>query len=314
MHDFGTFLQKLSSNSGIKFNLMADDGTSIYISDIDVEASERMYIPLLLGKSKAIININKKYEISSTLLKYVIEDKYKELYSIKEQLVIDMLEGKKMSIDIIEENIPIITKGCVLLLVNVEGSKYEALNIIKQIYNEQDVLSIIYGETIIVIGVFEDIKEHAYGIREAIVSDLYCKCYISYGDIYYGKDDMKTAYENGLESILIGKKFGIEDGVLDYNKLIFEKFIYNINSKLKQELLNVFREKFNVFDSEIVTTIEEFIKCGLNITDAAKRLYIHRNTLIYRLDKIAKDTGFDIRNFKEATVFIIAFLVWKESK
>nr|WP_241393066.1 helix-turn-helix domain-containing protein [Clostridium tetanomorphum] len=73
-----------------------------------------------------------------------------------------------------------------------------------------------------------------------------------------------------------------------------------------------FSYKFDHFDGEIITTIEEFIKSDLNISDAAKKLFIHRNTLIYRLDKIYKETGFDIRNFKEASVFIIAFLVWKE--
>jgi len=70
----------------------------------------------------------------------------------------------------------------------------------------------------------------------------------------------------------------------------------------------------NDFDSEMINTIEEFVNCGLNISNAAKKLYVHRNTLIYRLDKIYKETNFDIRNFKDATVFAIAFLIWKENK
>lgn len=64
----------------------------------------------------------------------------------------------------------------------------------------------------------------------------------------------------------------------------------------------------------MINTIDEFVKTGLNISESARKLYIHRNTLIYRLDKIKKETGFDIRNFKEATVFITAFLVWREVK
>jgi DNA-binding PucR family transcriptional regulator len=90
--------------------------------------------------------------------------------------------------------------------------------------------------------------------------------------------------------------------------------VYSLDPKFKNEFLDSFKSKFNTFDSEIIFTIEEFVDCGLNISDAAKKLYIHRNTLIYRLDKIKKETGFDIRNFKEATVFIIGFLIWKESK
>lgn len=82
---------------------------------------------------------------------------------------------------------------------------------------------------------------------------------------------------------------------------------------MSKQIFDKFKDKFNSFDNEMIITIEEFINCDLNISDAARKLYIHRNTLIYRLDKINKETGFDIRNFREAAVFIIAFLIWKES-
>jgi DNA-binding PucR family transcriptional regulator len=124
---------------------------------------------------------------------------------------------------------------------------------------------------------------------------------------------MKKAYEEAKECLILSKNFGIKEEIFYYDKILFEKIVYNINPEVKTELLNKFRDKFNMFDSEIINTIEEFVNCGLNISDAARKLYVHRNTLIYRLDKISKETSFDIRNFKEATVFIIAFLVWKEN-
>lgn len=68
------------------------------------------------------------------------------------------------------------------------------------------------------------------------------------------------------------------------------------------------------FDNEIVNTIEQFFNNDLNISETAKNLYVHRNTLIYRLDKISRETGYDIRNFKEAALFLITFLIWKESR
>ncbi|HCW05292.1 MAG TPA: hypothetical protein DGK91_12705 [Clostridium sp.] len=96
--------------------------------------------------------------------------------------------------------------------------------------------------------------------------------------------------------------------------MILEKIVYNISSEMKKELGDSFSDKFTAFDSEVINTIEEFVNSGLNISDASRRLYIHRNTLIYRLDKIYKDTGYDIRNFKQATVFYMAFLIWKENR
>jgi sugar diacid utilization regulator len=124
---------------------------------------------------------------------------------------------------------------------------------------------------------------------------------------------LKTAYEHGKECLLLGEKFGIKDEIYSYNKMIFEKMIYNIHPDVKQELFMSYKHRFSFFDSEVINTIEEFINSGLNVSDAAKKLYVHRNTLIYRLDKIHKETDLDIRNFKDATVFIIAFLIWKEN-
>ncbi|MBM6839900.1 helix-turn-helix domain-containing protein, partial [Clostridium saudiense] len=64
----------------------------------------------------------------------------------------------------------------------------------------------------------------------------------------------------------------------------------------------------------MIKTIEVFFKCGLNLSEAAKELYIHRNTLIYRLDKIEKLTSYDIREFNNAVIFKIVFFLWKEKK
>ncbi|MDP4144544.1 MAG: helix-turn-helix domain-containing protein [Bacillota bacterium] len=314
MYDFRDFLQELNSSIDIKFSITTEEGTTMFANNSDIESSERVYIPIFLGKSKAFISIDKKFEYSASLLKYIIENKYKEMYSIKEQTLIDILEGKEVSYDKVENNLPILSKGCTLFLLNVDGNKYEALNVIKQLYNDQDIMSVIYQDDIIVLGVFQEVSEHAASMREAVISDLYCNCFISYGNIAYDKDTLKRAFDNAKQCIMLGKKFGIKDDVLDYNKLLFEKIVYSISPKLKQELLEDFKEKFNNFDSEMILTIEEFVRSGLNISEASRKLYIHRNTLIYRVDKIKKETGFDIRNFKEATVFTIAFLVWREAK
>lgn len=170
----------------------------------------------------------------------------------------------------------------------------------------------IYHDDIIVIVNFDEVKEHAKAIKETINSNLFCKCSVSYGNIAYNKYDIKRAFDESKQSMTLSEKFSVREEVLDYNKLLFEKIVYSLDSKLKQEFLNKFETKFNSFDSEMISTIDEFVNCGLNTSDAARKLYVHRNTLIYRLDKIKKETGFDIRNFREATVFTISFLVWRE--
>jgi sugar diacid utilization regulator len=314
MYNFKAFLQDLSVNTGIKFSFVGEDGNIILDGDLNPNNAELFLLPVYLGKNKAILSANKEYEICGSLLKYTIENKYREFFSQREQFLIDILEGKEVPTDKIEKSMPFLSKGCEVLVVSVEGSRYEALNIIRQLYKDQDVLSSAFGDNVVIIGDFEDVEDHARSVKDSITSELYCKSYVSFSGRVFDAMSIKKAYEDAKECMLLGRKFGIKDEIFNYNKMLFEKIVYNINPAVKNELTMSFKDKFNLFDSEMVTTIDEFVNCGLNISDAARKLYIHRNTLIYRLDKIHKETGFDIRNFREATVFIIAFLVWKENK
>ncbi|OPJ63023.1 PucR family transcriptional regulator [Clostridium oryzae] len=312
MFNFKGFLKDLSDNTQIKFKLVGEDKT-VYIDNLE-NTDSIIEDNIFLGKNFAKIYLDEKYEVCIPLLKYSIENKYIELYSLREQSLIDILEGKELSINNVEKSFQFISKGCTIFLVNVDGSKYEALNIIKQLYNGQDIISIIYGDNIIIFGYFDEIEEHAQSIKESIVSDLYCKCYISFGDSVHSPEEIKKAYDRAKESMIIGKKFDIRGDVFNYKSMFFEKIVYNISPDVKKELFDIFKDKLSSFDNEMINTIEEFVNCGLNISDASKKLYIHRNTLIYRLDKISKDTGYDIRDFKQATIFIIAFLIWKENR
>lgn len=314
MYNFQEFLQDLTLNTGLKFDLMLEEGTSLYEGLKGAEDTETSYTSLNLGGSKGSLRLPRNLESCSSLLKYTIENKYNELFSMREQSLIEILEGKEVSEVNAEKDFPFLLKGCTLFIINIDGSKSEALNIIRQLYREEEAVSFIYKNKIIVLGAFDEVNEHAESIKESIVSDLYCKCIISYGNLIYSIKDIKRAYEQAKECFVLGKNFDIKEDIFFYDKILFEKIVFNIDNKVKEELLLKFKDKFDLFDKEIINTIDEFVNSGLNISDAARRLYVHRNTLIYRLDKITKETGFDIRNFREATVFIIAFLIWKEKR
>ena len=314
MYNFTEFLKDLSHSSNIPFNVVTEDGIALYISDLDMENSNIINFTIMLGRVKGIISLEKKYENCTSLLDHIIENKYTQHFLTKEQAVIDILENREISVDNIKLNLPFLKSGCYILLINVDGSKYESLNIIKQIYDNEPVVSLIYNDNIIVIADFTEIEEHTESIKESISSDLYCKCYVSYADKIYDIKGLKKAYNDAMQCMELGKKFDIKNHTFNYNKMLFEKIVYNVDIKIKQELLGMLKGKFDALDSEMIITIEQFVNCGLNISDAARKLYVHRNTLIYRLDKIKKETNFDIRDFKDASVFLIAFLIWKENK
>ena len=286
MYNFTEFLKNLSRSSKIPFNVVTQDGNLLYTSDLDVKNSHITNFSIMLGSVTSIISLEKQYENCIALLKYTIENKYTQLFLSKEQAVIDILENREISIDNININLPFLKNGCYVILISVNGSKYEALNIIKQIYDNEVVVSLIYNDIIIVIGEFSEVQQHIESIKESISSDLYCECYVSYGDITYDIKGIKKAYNDAIECMIFGKKFDIKDHIFNYNKMLFEKIVYNIDPKIKQELLYMLKDKFDAFDSQMIVTIEQFVDCGLNISDAARKLYVHRNTLIYRLDKI----------------------------
>ena len=81
---------------------------------------------------------------------------------------------------------------------------------------------------------------------------------------------------------------------------------------MKNDIYISFEKGIAKLDNEMIRTMEVFFKCGLNLSEASKELYIHRNTLIYRLDKIQKYTNYDIREFNDAVLFNIIFFILNE--
>lgn len=314
MDDINNFLQKLSISSDIDFCVDDENGKKIFASKYFVENSDIIHIPLFLGETSFLLKIEKRLKSVSKLLKFTIENKYVDLCSTKEQLIVSILDGKDISNDATFEDMKFLSKGYGLIYISLDGSMHEAISIIKQAYCNENVLAIFYKENILVIGDFENIEEHAIGIRETIISNLFCKCYISFSRIVYNKSEFIDIFNECEISMLLGKKFKVQTNIFDYRKLFLERLTYSLNPKFKHNMLFEFKKKLDALDNEMVNTIEIFFKNDLNISDSAKSLYVHRNTLIYRLDKIKRETGFNIKDFNEAMTFKIIFYIWREVK
>lgn len=314
MYNLIELLKDMMDSTGIRFNMISEDGTVIFKGLTCEEDKISMSVPINLGNERVHIYLTKEHEGCASIIKYAIESKYRESLSEAQEVIYNILEGKNTSADKIERNLSFIKEGCTLILVSVDTDRKGALSLINEAYSGQNVVSLIYGEYILILGVFDEVPEHADSIRESMLSNAYRKCSVSYGDVFFDINGIGKAYSDAEECILLSRRFKIKDDAFAYSHMLFEKVVFNMNPEIKEELLSRFESKFNAFDSEIINTIEKFIENDLNISETAKKLYIHRNTLIYRLDKIYKETGSDIRSFKEATVFIIAFLAWKEKK
>ena len=160
-------------------------------------------------------------------------------------------------------------------------------------------------------GKFEDILEHAKSIKSTIEGAVPCKAYIGYCNVE-SYLMLKKYYDDTSYKINLAFKYNIIDRIFDSNKLILEGIIDSVSEEMKNDIYISFEKGIAKLDNEMIRTMEVFFKCGLNLSEASKELYIHRNTLIYRLDKIQKYTNYDIREFNDAVLLKIIFFIWKE--
>ena len=314
MHDFQGYLQELSSSSDIKFRLISEGGMELFNSLGSITEENCFSIDMDLGKKRVTLTLERNDARCAAILKFSIENKYKDYFYLKEQLIIDILEGVGVAAEVVDNTLPFLYQGATLFLISIDGSLYEALNTLRQLYSDENIVALSYEEHLLILGVFEDVEEHASSIIDAIALELYSKCYISYSTMSQNSFDLKKAYDSARECLAIGRKYNLGNQIYNSSSMLFEKAVYNIAPRIKEQLLESLGEGLDNLDHDMISTIEEFLKSGLNISEAAKNIYVHRNTLIYRLDKIAKETGYDIREFNQAMIFTIAFLIWKEKK
>ncbi|NFE74963.1 PucR family transcriptional regulator [Clostridium botulinum] len=273
------------------------------------------------GIIEARFNINNKIFILKTysnfkdslkLIKFCIENRFKDEHDVRENTIISLLKNEYVSSDKLND-IMLELNEVYLIAINLEEKISETIDILKTIYIDTEVSILEYNEYIILLGTFEDIEDHISSITETIHNNLYKRCYISYYEV---KDynNISSLYKEGIYKISLAKKYNISNRIFNEKSLLFESIVDSLSEEKKVKILSKFNDGFNKLDDDTINTIEVFFNCDLNLSESAKNLYVHRNTLIYRLDKIKKCTSYDIRNFNEAILFKIAFFVWKESK
>jgi carbohydrate diacid regulator len=160
----------------------------------------------------------------------------------------------------------------------------------------------------------DDYKE-TYKIAKVIVdnlnSELMVKASIGIGTIINNLKDITKSYKEAQMSMIIGNIFSSDNSIYDYNNLGLGRLIYHIPTTLCRLFLDeVFKDNSaNSLDSETMLTIQKFFENNLNVSETARQLYIHRNTLVYRLEKIKRLTGLELTSFDDAVIFKVAILV-----
>ena len=139
---------------------------------------------------------------------------------------------------------------------------------------------------------------------------------VAYGTVVHDIKEVSRSYKEAQMALDVGKIFFEDRSVIAYSVLGIGRLIYQLPIPLcKMFIKEIFKGKSpDEFDEETLVTIQKFFENSLNVSETSRQLYIHRNTLVYRLDKLQKSTGLDLRIFEDAITFKIALMVVKYMK
>lgn len=208
----------------------------------------------------------------------------------------------------------------VVLLVETKADKdHEVQEILKGLFSESagDVVTSVDERNIILIKQLEhkhkpeDVAAIARTVSDMASTEAMTKVKVAYGTIVHELRDVSKSYKESKMALDVGKIFYADKTVIAYSMLGIGRLIYQLPVNLCQMFIEeIFGKQMQeLLDEETLITVNMFLDNNLNVSETARKLFIHRNTLLYRLEKLEKSTGLDIRVFEDALTLKIALMV-----
>lgn len=285
--------------------LVCDDGDPIYVLVLSGRGNE-MFMAGNMGASQLtnLIFVYKEKMDKNRFIQNLILDN---------MLLVDVYnQAKKMKI-------PVELRRAVFLVEAKNEGENLILDTLKGLYatGTRDFVTAVDEKHVILVKAVErtegytDLEKTARVIADTLNMEAMVSVRVSYGTIVEELKDVSKSYKEADMALEVGRVFYEEKTILAYNELGIGRLIHQLPESLCQMFL---KEVFDgdvdgMFDDEELQTVFTFFDNNLNISETARQLYIHRNTLVYRLEKIQKRTGLDVRVFDDALTFKIAMMV-----
>lgn len=159
----------------------------------------------------------------------------------------------------------------------------------------------------------KDLEKLARSIVDTLSSEFYTRVNVGIGTTVVGIKELARSFKDAQVALEVGKVFDTDKAIVSYDNLGIARLIYHLPTTLCETFLNeVFKKSsIDALDHETLFTIQRFFENSLNVSETSRKLFVHRNTLVYRLEKIKKLTGLDLREFDHAIIFKIALMVKK---
>ena len=158
-----------------------------------------------------------------------------------------------------------------------------------------------------------DMEKLAASIVDTLSGEHYIKAVVGIGTPIANVKDLATSFKEAQIAMEVSKVFDTEKQIIRYDNLGIARLIYQLPTTVCEMFLReVFKQgSIESLDQETLFTIQRFFENNLNVSETSRGLFVHRNTLVYRLEKIKKLTGLDLREFDDAIVFKVALMVKK---
>ncbi len=252
---------------------------------------------------------------------------YKERYD-KDNFIKNLLLDNLLLVDIYNRakklHIDTEARRVVYIIETKNEKDANALETVRSLFSgkTKDFITAVDEKNIILVKevkpneTYEDLNKTAKVILDMLNTEAMTKVHVAYGTIVSEIKDVSRSYKEAKMALDVGKIFYSGRNVVAYNNLGIGRLIYQLPMPLcKMFIKEIFEGKSpDDFDEETLATINKFFENNLNVSETSRQLYIHRNTLVYRLDKLQKNTNLDLRVFEDAITFKIALMVVKYMK
>ena len=209
--------------------------------------------------------------------------------------------------------------AAVLLVRQVDVTDIAVLELIQNMFPDRQhdfVLSVSESDIVVIKEMApdetsEDVCALAETIERAVQTELHVQTVIGIGTAANHLRELADRYKEAQVAIEVGKVFENEKPVIHYDNLGIGRIIYQLPTTLCEMFLSEAFKKnpIEALDEDTLDTINRFFENNLNVSETARKLYVHRNTLVYRLEKVKKITGLDLREFEDAILFKVAVMV-----
>jgi carbohydrate diacid regulator len=278
------------------------------------------YIIFVKGDDTLARNYSDILQVSFSSVKSLYDDKHDKLNFIKNFLLDNILPGDILA-KAADLHIPIDTKRVVFLIQTEKISDFSVLELIEGMFpNKQSDFVVSIDENNVALvkeldgeSELSALQTIAKGICDNISTEVMVKAVIGIGTVINNVKEIARSYKEARVALEVGKVFDDEKSILSYEDLGIGRLIYQLPTTLCELFLTEVFKKGSIddLDQEIIFTIQKFFENNLNVSETSRQLYVHRNTLVYRLDKIQKITGLDLRVFDQAIIFKVAMMVNK---